>query len=141
MATEKKEITKKFYVVLRDVGEADKCPPQAKLIVETIKNAGGRVEREALLALLRRPVEEGGLKTNQTVERILGFYRPRLGDMKIMLEEAVKETIEVEVPDKPAPAPAQAPASAEVGDAPTAPVAPAAPAAPAAQKKGSKKAA
>lgn len=104
MATVKKQVKKKFYAVLKEVGQNDKCPPQARLIVDTIKTAGGRLEREALLELLKRPVEEGGLKTNQTAERILGFYRPKLTEMGVLKEETVTEEIEVEVPDKPAKA-------------------------------------
>ena len=40
MATIKKQVKKKVYTVLKDVGTSDKCPPQALLIVKTIKDAG-----------------------------------------------------------------------------------------------------
>jgi len=132
MAIVKKQIKKKFYAVLKDVGQNDKCPPQARLIVDTIKAAGGRVEREALLELLKRPPEQGGLKTNQTAERILGFYKPKLTETGVLKEETETTEIEVEVPDKPAKtdapaaaadpaasteaAPASAPAPAPVPD-------------------------
>ena len=104
MATEKKIVKVKFYVLQKEIGASDKCPPQARLIVETVKAAGGKIEREALLALLKRPVEQGGLKTGQTAERILGFYRPKLKEMGVMLEVVKDKEIEVQVPDKPAPA-------------------------------------
>jgi hypothetical protein len=113
MAIEKRKIKKTFYSVLKAVADSDKCPPQAKLIVSTIVTAGGRIEREELMTLLKRPVEEGGLKTNQTAERILGFYRPKLTEMGVLKEEKVEEEIEVEVPDKPAPATTAAAASAD----------------------------
>jgi hypothetical protein len=101
MAIEKQKVKTKFYTMLKEVGPNDKCPPQAKLIMDTIQAAGGRIEREALIQLLKRPVDQGGLKTNQTAERILGFYRPRLADMGVLKEETEETEIEVEVPDKP----------------------------------------
>ena len=121
MAIVKREVKKKFYSVLKEVGASDKCPPQARLIVDTIKTAGGRVEREELLTLLRRPVDQGGLKTNQTAERILGFYKPRLEDMGVMKEESIDHEVEVEVPDKPAPAAAPAADAAGAANAPAEP--------------------
>ena len=121
MAIVKKEVKKKVYVVLKDVGANDKCPPQAKLIIDTIKAAGGKIGREELLTLLKRPVDQGGLKTNQTAERILGFYKPKLTEMGILREDTVTSEVEVEVPDKPAKeekaaaAPASAPAAQTKG--------------------------
>ena len=120
MAIVKREVKKKFYSVLKEVGASDKCPPQARLIVDTIKTAGGRVEREELLTLLRRPVDQGGLKTNQTAERILGFYRPKLTALDVLKEDVEVETIEEEVPDEPAKA--AAPAAEAAGAASAAPV-------------------
>ena len=120
MAIVKREVKKKFYSVLKEVGASDKCPPQARLIVDTIKTAGGRVEREELLTLLRRPVDQGGLKTNQTAERILGFYRPKLTALDVLKEDVEVETIEEEVPDEPAKV--AAPAAEAAGAASAAPV-------------------
>jgi len=120
MAIVKREVKKKFYSVLKEVGASDKCPPQARLIVDTIKTAGGRVEREELLTLLRRPVDQGGLKTNQTAERILGFYRPKLTALGVLKEDVEVETIEEEVPDEPAKA--AAPAADAAGAASAIPV-------------------
>jgi hypothetical protein len=104
------------------VGANDKCPPQARLIVDTIKTAGGKIEREELLTLLKRPPEQGGLKTNQTAERILGFYKPKLTEMGVLQEVTETEEIEVEVPDKPAKADAPATPAAAAGAAADAPV-------------------
>ena len=129
MAIEKKQIKKKVYSTPKEIGANEKCPPQAKLILDTIKAAGGKVEREALLNLLKRPVEQGGLKTNQTAERILGFYRPKLVALGVLKEETEVTEIEVEVPDKPA-------AAAAAGEAGAA-----APAAQTTKKKGEHKAA
>jgi hypothetical protein len=120
MAIVKREVKKKFYSVLKEVGASDKCPPQARLIVDTIKTAGGRVEREELLTLLRRPVDQGGLKTNQTAERILGFYRPKLTALGVLKEDVEVETIEEEVPDEPAKV--ATPAADAAGAASAAPV-------------------
>ena len=120
MAIVKREVKKKFYSVLKEVGASDKCPPQARLIVDTIKTAGGSVEREELLTLLRRPVDQGGLKTNQTAERILGFYRPKLTALDVLKEDVEVETIEEEVPDEPAKV--AAPAAEAAGAASAAPV-------------------
>ena len=117
MAIVKKQIKKKVYSVLKDVGANDKCPPQARLIVDTIKTAGGEIEREKLLTLLKRPPEQGGLKTNQTAERILGFYKPKLTEMGVLKEETEVTEIDVEVPDKPVKADAPA-APAAAADAP-----------------------
>lgn len=116
MATEKKQVKTKVYVVVRELADSEKCPPQAKLIIDTIKAAGGKMSREDLLTQLKRPAEQGGLKTNQTAERILGFYRPKLvDDLGILKEETVTTEIEVEVPDKPAKAPKAEGASATGG--------------------------
>ena len=141
MAIVKKQIKKKVYSVLKDVGANDKCPPQARLIVDTIKTAGGKIEREELLTLLKRPPEQGGLKTNQTAERILGFYKPKLTEMGVLKEETEVTEIDVEVPDKPVKADAPAAPAAATGAAADAPAE--APAEPASVKgaKGKHKAA
>lgn len=115
MATVKKEVKKKFYVVKKEIGANDKCTPQAKVIVDTVVAAGGKMSREDLVAALKRPVEEGGLKTNQTAERILGFYRPRLSEMGVLEEVVEVSEIEVEVPDKKEPAPAGDASAAAAG--------------------------
>ena len=117
MATVKKEVKTKFYVVVNDIGANDKCPPQSRLIVDTIKAAGGRMSREDLLAALKRPPDQGGLKTNQTAERILGFYKPKLTEINVLKEEIETKEVEVEVPDKPAKdAKGEAKAAAANGD-------------------------
>jgi len=120
MAIVKKQIKKKVYSVLKDVGANDKCPPQARLIVDTIKTAGGKIEREELLTLLKHPPEQGGLKTNQTAERILGFYKPKLTEMGVLQEATETEEIEVEVPDTPVKADAPAAAAGRAGSRPPA---------------------
>ena len=132
MATETKKVKKTttYYTSGRDIGPSEKCPPQAKLILDIVKANGGKVERTALLALLNRTPDgtpNGGLKTNQTAERILGFYRPKFKAEGTLTEEKIvtEEEIQVEVKEKPAPAaaaaaPAGEPASnatAEVGGA------------------------
>ena len=99
MATVTKQIKNKTYTVLRPVADNEKCPPQAKVILDTITELGTDVPRADLLKALSRPVEEGGIKTNQTVERILGFYRPRLVAMGVLREDEVVTEVEVEVPD------------------------------------------
>ena len=96
MAIVKKEVKVKYYAVLKDLDPNEKCPPQCKLIVDTIKAAGGRVEREELLTLMKRPPAEGGLTTTQTAERILGFYRPKLAAAGVMKEETVAPAAAVE---------------------------------------------
>ena len=112
MAIVKKQVKNKSYVLLKEVEASDKCPPQARLIVDTIKAAGGTIGREDLLKLLQRPPAEGGLTTNQTAERILGFYRPKLTAMGVLREDVETVEVEVEVPDKPEkPAKAAAPAA------------------------------
>ena len=102
MAIEKKTIKTKIYLVLKDIDPNTKCPPQSRLIIETISKAGGKLRREELLTLLKRPVEEGGLKTNQTAERILGFYKPKLVAMGVLREDEESTEVDFEVPDKPA---------------------------------------
>lgn len=98
MAIEKKTIHETHFVHKQDVGANDKCPPQALVIVNTIKEAENqRLERSALTALL----SDGRLTTRQTPERILGFYKPRLIAAGHIAEEKVPVVIEVEVPDKP----------------------------------------
>lgn len=101
MATKTKEIKTKFYVSKAAVGPNEKCPPQAKLILDTITAAGGKIERSELITLLSRPPAEGGLTTNQTPERILGFYKPKLVESGFLEELTETSTIEIEVPDKP----------------------------------------
>ena len=104
MATVKKEVKNKFYSLVRDLTESDKCPPQAKVIVQVLKEVGGKISREDLIAKLKAP---GLIKTEQTVERIFGFYRPKLVEMGIMKEEIETSTVEVQVADKPEPAKAE----------------------------------
>ena len=140
MAIVKKQIKNKVYSILKGIGENDKCPPQALLIVKTIQDAGGKIGREELLKLLGRAPEEGGLTTNQATERILGFYRPKLVALGVLQEDVVVTEIDVEVPDKPAK-----PAKAAKADAPVATDGAAAPDAPPTDKvkdhKGKHKAA
>lgn len=106
MATKEVKTKKKFYKVLKPIEMNQKCPPQSKLIVDTVVGAGGRISRDELLDLLKRPPAEGGLTTDQTAERILSFYRPRLRDSGTMVEEIEETTETVEVPDEPAAEPA-----------------------------------
>lgn len=111
-----KAVKVKIYDVLRQVGEADKCPPQAQLIVKTITANGGPIERDKLIELLSRPVDQGGLKTNQTPARILAFYRQPLQEMGILQESTVVREIEVPDPpvkEKPAKAAAAEPVAGE----------------------------
>lgn len=136
MATVKKTINQKHYAIIKAVGENDKCPPQAKVIVKTISEQEGQViERSKLIELLK----DGRLTTNQTPERIFSFYRPRLIEMGVMEERQVPVEVEIEVPDKPAKAEKPAATAAEGAEAPAAE----APAAPASVKgkKGEPKAA
>lgn len=101
MAIEKKTIHETHFVFKNDVGANDKCPPQARVILDAVKNAEGqRLERAALVSLL----SDGRLVTRQTPERILGFYKQRMTSAGYLEEEKVSREIEVEVPDKPAKA-------------------------------------
>lgn len=109
MATQKKQIKVKNFKIVKPVAESDKCPPQSKLIVDTILAAGDSgVSREDLLTALKRPPAEGGLTTNQTAERILSFYTPKLTAMGVLEVEVLTKEIEVEVPDKPVKEPVAA---------------------------------
>lgn len=125
MATVKKQIKKKTYTVLKDIDANQKCPPQQRLILDTIKAAGGTMSREDLMTALKRPVEQGGLKTNQTAERIFGFYKPTLVENGILQENTETTEVEVEVPDKPA----KKTDAAAAGTAPSGDASPATPAA------------
>ena len=122
MAIVKKQVKNKTYSVLKEVGASDKCPPQARLIIKTIQDAGGKIGREDLLTLLKRPPEEGGLTTNQSAERILGFYKPKLTELGVLKEDVEITEIDVEVPDKPEkpakPAKADAPVATDGAAAP-----------------------
>ncbi len=112
MATEKRTINETHLVHVQDVGANDKCPPQAIVILDTIKAAENkRLERSALIALL----SDGRLTTRQTPERILSFYKPRLISAGFIKEEKVPVEIEVEVADKPAKAETVAAGSATDG--------------------------
>jgi hypothetical protein len=104
MATKKVIEKVKYYVLDKPIPEGEKCPPQSRLIVETVQKAGGKITRDELLRLLRRPVEEGGMKATQPIERVLGFYRPRLKEAGILHEVEESHETEVEVPDEPAKA-------------------------------------
>jgi hypothetical protein len=104
MATKKVVEKVKYYVLDKPIPEGEKCPPQSRLIVETVQKAGGKITRDELLRLLRRPVEEGGMKATQPIERVLGFYRPRLKEAGILHEVEESHETEVEVPDEPAKA-------------------------------------
>ena len=113
MATVTKEIKKKVYRTTNPIDANAKCPPQMRLIIDTINANGGKMTREDLVVALGRPTENGGLKTVQTPERILSFYRPKLIALQVVSEETIVETIEVEVPDKPAKSESPAPAPSE----------------------------
>jgi len=107
MATKIVKTKQKFYVTLREIAANEKCPPQAKLIIDLIAANGGKISKEDLIALLQRPPNpaaplEGGLVTTQTAERILGFYRPKLAEMGVAREEETITETKVEVPDPPA---------------------------------------
>ena len=94
MAT--KTIEKKSYQLIRDLdSEKDKCPPQAKVILDTLKAAPEQtMERVALIEALK----DGRLKATQPEERVFGFYRPKLIAAKLIKEIIFK--VEIEVPDK-----------------------------------------
>lgn len=143
MAIEKKIVKSRVYKVLKAVGESDKCPPQSKLIVATIAAAGGSLGRDELITLLKRLPAEGGLTTNQSAERILGFYTPRLKEMGVLEVETVNTEVEVEVPDKPVKEAktkkADAPAAGDATNGEAVPVADAAQADGTKNKKGPKK--
>ena len=122
MAT--KTLKTRFFAVAREIAESEKCPPQAVLIVKTVAAAGGRIARTELLNLLRRPTEEGGLATRQSAERILSFYRPRLMEAGILVEETEESTVEIPDPpkkEKAPKAPKEAPAVENVAGTPAAP--------------------
>lgn len=116
MATVKKMIKVQTFTLKKELGEADKCPPQSKLIIDSLKAAGGKMTREELLGSLRRPPEEGGLKTVQTPERIVSFYKPRLEAAGILQVDLESKEIDVEVPDKPEPPAAGAVEGVEAGE-------------------------
>ncbi len=97
MATIKTKVIEKHYAVVKEVGANDKCPPQAKLIVDLIGKADGKVmERSAIVAAL----PGAGLVTKQTPERIFSFYRPKLVEMGVLEERSVEKEVDKEVPDK-----------------------------------------
>jgi len=96
MAIVKKQVKSKFYSLIREINDKDKCPPQALVVVKAI--AEGKSGRKELVEKLSQP---GRLTTTQTPERIFSFYRPRLIDMGVVKEEVVTSEIDVEVPDKP----------------------------------------
>ena len=102
MAIQTKEVKVKVYSLIRPVDkEKDKCPPQAGVIVEAVAEAKGKIDRAALIAVLK----DGRVKTNQTVERIFAFYRQKLIDMGVLREEVRVDKVDVVVPDKPAKEP------------------------------------
>lgn len=102
MATKQKEVKVKTFTLVRELSDKDKCPPQAKTIVNAVKALGGAATREQIVASLKAP---GVVETTQSVERIFGFYRPRLTDMGVLKEEVTTTTVEVPVAEKPAKAP------------------------------------
>lgn len=111
MAT--KTVKTKMYSIDRARTDKDKCPPQAQVILEALVSAGKPLSRTELVEACKP-----GIKTTQTVERIVSFYRPRLIEMGLM-KEVVEETT-VEIPEAPAKAAkADAPA-AENSEAPAA---------------------
>lgn len=114
MATEKKKVITKKFTLARELNDADKCPPQAKVVVGVIKSLGGKADRAAIIDKLKAA---GTLTTNQTVERIFGFYRPRLIAMGVLKEEVEETVVEVQVPDKPAKA--EKPAGEKKGEGST----------------------
>lgn len=113
MATKKKEVKTQVFSLLRDLTDSDKCPPQSRAIVGVLKKLGGKnIGRKEILDGLRAP---GIVSTAQSIERIFGFYRPRLIEMGVMKEDVSITHIDVEVPDKPAKE-AKAPKAEKAGE-------------------------
>lgn len=102
MATTKKEVKTQVFSLVRDLTDSDKCPPQARAIVGILKAHGKAISRKDLLEAMK---VTGVITTTQSIERIFGFYRPRLVDMGVMKEDVHISHVEVEVPDKPAKEP------------------------------------
>lgn len=102
MATTKKEVKTQVFSLVRDLTDSDKCPPQARAIVSILKAHGKAISRKDLLEAMK---VTGVITTTQSIERIFGFYRPRLVDMGVMKEDVHISHVEVEVPDKPAKEP------------------------------------
>ena len=102
MATVTKKTTEVTYTIEKQPDASQKCPPQAKLIIDILSAQPNQTATRAeLMALLKRDPADGGLKTTQTAEKILGFYQPKLEEQGILkVTKNVTET-QVEAPDKP----------------------------------------
>jgi len=84
-AAKKKAPVVKLFVKGKELGEKDKLPPQAKVIVGLIRDMSP-VKRDDLVKAMK-----GKIKTRQPEERILSYYQSRLvneGYIKIQREEA-----------------------------------------------------
>ena len=102
MATIVKKVKEVSYSIKKQPDPNQKCPPQAKLIIDILSAQPDTLaSRDELLALLGRPAAEGGLTTTQTPAKILGFYQPKLVEQGILEVHTKEVDKEVEVPDKP----------------------------------------
>lgn len=100
-----KSIKTKAYTVAKMPDDNVKCPPQAKVIVEAIKelqesNGNQPVSLDELVTKLKA---EGKLNTRQSEARIFGFYRPKLKDQGVLVEHTKDVEVPIEVKPKKAP--------------------------------------
>jgi hypothetical protein len=79
----------KFYRVARGLKKDEKIAPQARVIIETIKNFGEAVDRTAVVSALE---SNKLLNTKQDVSKVFTFFRPQLVASGILKETtAAKE--------------------------------------------------
>jgi hypothetical protein len=84
----------KFYRVARGLKKDEKIAPQARVIIETIKNFGEAVDRTAVVSALE---SNKLLNTKQDVSKVFTFFRPQLVASGILKETTA-------APKKSAPA-------------------------------------
>lgn len=88
--------------LLRALAEDEKLAPQAKVIVETVRQAvdvDGVIDREDLVAKL---TDSGELNTRQDVGRVVAFYTPRLVEAGLI--EVIKHAPDPAAVDETKPA-------------------------------------
>lgn len=95
---------KTTLALLRDYKDEDKLAPQAKVVLDVLKQKAGGLKKPLERAELIKAIEDSGkLQTRQDTGRIISFYQPRLAEDGIIEVQKIEEKKEDKPPKKDKP--------------------------------------